>query len=70
MVMKVMQHAMKEAYPLNKNSCFSLMKLNNMDAMRAPSFPAEADIPWHIVLISVGKISAGIKNVVQLGPHF
>jgi hypothetical protein len=46
------------------------MKLNNMDAMRAPSFPAEADIPWHIVLISVGKISAGIKNVVQLGPHF
>jgi hypothetical protein len=46
------------------------MKLNNILAMRAPTFPAEAEMPWHMVLISVGKISAGIKKVVQFGPHF
>jgi hypothetical protein len=70
--------------------------------MNAPSLPAEADIPWHTVLIlpysdhelcvrgnfngkeahtpenihsstttthSVGNTSAGMRKVVQFGPH-
>mmetsp|Transcript_34074 Transcript_34074/g.62806 ORF Transcript_34074/g.62806 Transcript_34074/m.62806 type:complete len:93 (+) Transcript_34074:306-584(+) len=37
--------------------------------MRAPSFPADAEMPWHMARIFVGKTSHGIKKVVQLGPH-
>lgn len=69
-VTKVIKHAINEAYPLNRNNCFSPIKLKRTDARSAPSFPEEAEMPWHIVLVSVGKISAGIKNVVQFGPHW
>ena len=37
--------------------------------MIAPNFPDAADIPWHMVSMFVGKTSAGIRYVVQFGPH-
>ncbi len=37
--------------------------------MITPNFPDAADIPWHMVHMFVGKTSAGIRYVVQFGPH-
>ena len=34
----------------------------------APSLPEDADIPWPVVLNSVGNSSVGIRKVVEFGP--
>lgn len=44
--------AAKEVYPLMRNKASSVLaKVNRIEAISAPSLPAEADIPWHTVLI-------------------
>lgn len=68
-VVDVMANANNEAYPLITKISVSELKLNRTAANKAPILPKAAETPWHIVLISVGKISAGIKKVVALGPH-
>jgi hypothetical protein len=37
-------------------------------AIMAPTFPAAAEMPWQVVRKRVGKTSAGVMNVVALGP--
>jgi hypothetical protein len=68
-VRNVIKLAAKEAYPLYRKRSFSPTKLKSIDAIKAPAFPADADIPWHMARILVGNTSAEIKNVVELGPH-
>ena len=38
--------------------------------IKAPSLPIAALKPWALARMEVGKISAGIKKVVALGPKF
>lgn len=37
-------------------------------AITAPSLPKPAEMPWPVERTRVGKISAGVMNVVALGP--
>mmetsp|Transcript_4072 Transcript_4072/g.5609 ORF Transcript_4072/g.5609 Transcript_4072/m.5609 type:complete len:94 (+) Transcript_4072:497-778(+) len=73
MVNTVIAQARKEQYPLIQNMELSPengpLDAKSMAASSAPSFPALALNPWHKDLTWVGNISAGNRNVVQLGPH-
>jgi hypothetical protein len=39
-------------------------------ANKAPAFPINADIPWHVPRSSVGYVSAAMTYEVTFGPKF
>uniref|UniRef100_A0A8R7UKG4 Uncharacterized protein n=1 Tax=Triticum urartu TaxID=4572 RepID=A0A8R7UKG4_TRIUA len=49
-------------------SLFCARYRNPNDPTMAPSFPAAAEMPWHVDRSLAGKISAGTMKVVELGP--
>lgn len=52
---------------MSSSWCFVAHKKPTVPTI-APNFPAAPDIPWHVDLNLAGKSSAGIINVVVLGP--
>ena len=67
-VKKVIKLAANEAYPLYKNKSFSSRKLKNIDAMSAPNFPDDAEIPWHMAA-RVQKKGIPVRKFVKWTRH-